>query len=91
MKGCLLPDGMLIVRGFEGFDQETAMQRESKVTQMGADNHGKFSRVSARDTKGEIVWRQRLDHGDRQKLREPLKTWPTGVPVCWRGRSDGEG
>ena len=57
MKGCLLPDGMLIVRGFEGFDQETAMQRESKVTQMSADNHRTFSRVTGRDAKGEIVWR----------------------------------
>ena len=35
MKGCLLPDGMLIVRGFKGLDQETAMQREPTVTQMG--------------------------------------------------------
>ncbi len=55
------------------------MQRESKVTQMGADNHGKFSRVTGRDAKGEIAWRQRLDHGDRRKLREQLKTWPTRV------------
>ncbi len=61
------------------------MERESTVTQMGADNHGKFSRVTARDAKGKIAWRQRLDHGDRQKLREQLKSWPTGVPVVLEG------
>ena len=33
------------------------MQRESKVTQMSADNHRTFSRVTGRDAKGEIVWR----------------------------------
>ena len=36
------------------------MERESTVTQMGMDSHGKFSRVTSRDAKGEIVWRQRL-------------------------------
>ena len=61
------------------------MQRESTVTQMGADNHKMFSRATARDAKGEIVWRQRLDHRDRRKLREQLKSWPTGVPVVLEG------
>ncbi len=61
------------------------MQRESKVMQMGADNHKTFSRVTARDANGEIVWRQRLDHRDRRRLREQLKTWPTGVPVVLEG------
>ncbi len=61
------------------------MERESKVTQMVADNHRTFSRATGRDAKGEIVWRQRLDHADRRKLREPLKTWPTGVPVVLEG------
>ncbi len=61
------------------------MERESTVTQMGADNHKTFSRVTARDANGEIVWRQRLDHRDRRKLREQLKTWPKGVPVVLEG------
>ena len=61
------------------------MERESTVTQMGMDSHGKFSRVTSRDAKGEIVWRQRLDHRDRGQLREQLKTWPTGVPVVLEG------
>ena len=34
------------------------MQRESRVTQMGADGHAKFSRATARDAKGKIVWPQ---------------------------------
>lgn len=61
------------------------MERESTVTQMGMDSHGKFSRVAARDGKGAIVWRQRLEHGDRRRLREQLKTWPSGVPVVLEG------
>ena len=54
------------------------MQRESTVTQMGMDSHRKFSRVTARDAKGEIVRRQRLEHGDRRQLRARLATWPYG-------------
>ncbi len=61
------------------------MERESTVTQMGADNHKTFSRVTARDAKGEIAWRQRLDHRNRGQLRKQLKTWPTGVPVVLEG------
>ncbi len=61
------------------------MERESKVTQMGLDCHKKFSKVTARDAKGEVVWRQRLEHADRRQLRARLKTWPAGVPVVLEG------
>ena len=61
------------------------MEQDRRVTQIGLDCHRKFSRVSARDAAGRIVWRQRLEHADRQRLRERLRTWPSGVPVVLEG------
>jgi len=52
----------------------------STVMNMGLDCHRKFSQVSARDERGKIVWRQRLEHADRAQLRERLAQWPK-VPV----------
>lgn len=57
------------------------MKTKRKVTQIGMDVHKKFSKVTARDDQGKVVWRQRLDHRDRQALREQLEQWPKGVPV----------
>jgi transposase len=45
------------------------------------DVHYKFSKVSFRDAHGELVAVERLDHPDRQKLRERLARWPQGLPV----------
>jgi transposase len=52
---------------------------------MGLDCHRNFSRVTARDAEGRVVWRQRLEHGDRAGLRERLRSWPAGVPVVLEG------
>jgi len=40
-----------------------------------------FSRITARDQDGGVIWRQRLEHGDRVKLHEQLSAWPKGTPV----------
>jgi transposase len=51
---------------------------------MGLDCHRNFSRVSARDEQGRVVFRGRLEHGDRQELRRKLAGWPK-VPVVLEG------
>jgi len=65
-------------------EQETAMGTKKTVTNMGLDCHRKFSQVSARDPRGRIVWRQRLEHADRAALRQRLGQWPK-VPVVLEG------
>lgn len=61
------------------------MKTKRKVAQVGCDCHRKFSRITARDKEGRIVWRQRLEHADRVKLREQLGGWPKGTPVILEG------
>lgn len=60
------------------------MGTQTKVSQMGLDCHRNFSRVTARDEGGKVVWRQRLEHADRSRLREQLRQWPK-VPVVLEG------
>jgi hypothetical protein len=60
------------------------MGTQTKVSQMGMDCHRNFSRVTARDEDGKVVWRQRLEHADRASLRERLREWPK-VPVVLEG------
>jgi transposase len=52
---------------------------------MGLDIHRKFSKVTARDGQGKIVWRQRLEHADRPRMRAQLAGWPNGAPVVLEG------
>ena len=61
------------------------MRIESKITQAGLDNHKNFSRLSGRDASGKIVLRMRLEHKDRQALREDLQKLPPGTPVVLEG------
>ncbi len=61
------------------------MKTKRKVAQVGCDCHRKFSRITARDEEGRIVWRQRLEHADRVKLREQLGGWPKRTPVILEG------
>jgi len=53
----------------------------SNVACAGMDVHYKFSNVTFRDGKGEVVQRQRLDHPDRKKLRQRVSQWPPGLQV----------
>lgn len=57
------------------------MKTENRVAQIGLDVHRKFSKVTGRDDRGKIVMRQRLDHANREELRERLRGWPPGTPV----------
>lgn len=57
------------------------MRNIESVSQIGLDAHRRFSMVTARDTEGRILWRERLRHEDRPRLREALTAWPKGVPV----------
>jgi len=56
-----------------------------KVTQIGLDVHKNFSLASLRDGTGRVVARERLDHADRQALRNRLSHWPEGTPVILEG------
>ncbi len=50
-------------------------------TQVGLDVHRKFSRATARDASGKIAWRARLDHRNRDLLRDRFRSWPENTPV----------
>jgi transposase len=58
---------------------------ESTVTQVGLDCHKNFSRLTARDAARKVVLRQRLEHDDREGLREDLSRFPAGTPVVLEG------
>ena len=53
----------------------------SKVACSGMDVHYEFSKVTFRDKAGRVVRRERLDHWDRERLRERIARWPKGLPV----------
>ena len=61
------------------------MKTKRRIAQVGCDCHREFSRITARDDQGHIVWRQRLEHADRLELREQLGRWPKGTPVILEG------
>ena len=54
--------------------------RYGNVAAGGMDVHYKFSQVTMRDAQGRVVARERLDHPDRQRLKERLAAWPQDVP-----------
>jgi transposase len=56
-----------------------------KVAYVGLDCHKNFSRMTARDAGGKILFRQRLEHADRAALREELKRLPRGTPAILEG------
>jgi transposase len=41
--------------------------------------------VTARGSDGKVAWRQRLEHGDRVRLREQFERWPKSTPVVLEG------
>jgi transposase len=62
------------------------MGTKAKVSQIGLDVHRTFSIAAARDaSSGRVVWRERLDHVDRDELRRRLSSWPPGTPVVLEG------
>ncbi len=61
------------------------MKPTNRILQIGCDCHRKFSKITARDGDGQIVWRQRLEHSDRDVLRKQLSSWPEKTPVILEG------
>ena len=55
--------------------------RYENVAFGGMDVHYKFSKVALRDGKGRIIARERLDHRDREKLKQRLWQWPSGAEI----------
>jgi len=53
----------------------------SNVACSGMDVHYEFSKVTFRSEAGSVVRRERLDHRDRERLRERVSQWPKGLPV----------
>ena len=56
-----------------------------KVTHVGLDCHKNFSTLSCRDAAGNVVSRERLDHGDRALMRKRLGEFVPGTPVVLEG------
>jgi len=54
----------------------------SNVACGGMDVHYKFSNVTFRDSAGKVVRRERLEHPQRDQLRERISRWPKGTPVA---------
>ncbi len=52
-----------------------------KVAAVGLDVHAKFSTVTMRDAEARVVRREKLEHGDRSRLRQRLSEWPREVPL----------
>ena len=48
------------------------MKIGTSVSQIRLDIHRKFSRVTARDCEGEVVWRRRVEHGNPPRMRAEL-------------------
>jgi len=61
------------------------MRIQKKVSHVGLDCHRRFSKVTVRDSDNRVLFRQRLDHADRRRLREELARWPKGTPVILEG------
>lgn len=57
------------------------MRLHEKVSHVGMDSHRTFSRLTARDAENRVVLRQRLEHTDRQKMRQQLERFAPGTPV----------
>jgi transposase len=61
------------------------MGTAARVSHVGMDCHRTFSRFTTRDARNKIVFRQRLEHGDRKAMRQTLGGLPAGTPVIIEG------
>lgn len=55
------------------------------ISHAGMDCHRTFSRLTVRDRDNRVLFRQRLEHGDRDKLRARFQRLPAGTPVILEG------
>jgi transposase len=58
---------------------------KTNVSHAGMDCHRTFSRMTARDSQNRVVFRQRLEHDDRDKLRRRFRQLPPGTAVIIEG------
>ena len=58
---------------------------DNKITQVGLDVHRTFSTASLRNSAGQVLSQQRLDHLDRATLRAKISSWPARTPVVLEG------
>ena len=61
------------------------MRVQATVSHSGMDCHRTFSRLTTRDAQNQVVFRQRLEHADREQLRQQLRRMPPGTPVIIEG------
>ena len=61
------------------------MGTNESLARIGMDIHRNFSQVTARAADRRVVWRQRLEHRERDGLRRELASWPTRTPVVLEG------
>ena len=57
------------------------MKKDCSVTSAGVDVHYHFSRAALVNASGQVVRRERLEHGDRGRLVRQLRQWPRGLTV----------
>ena len=61
------------------------MNQYAKVSHVALDHHNRFGRLTARDADNRVVFRERLEYEDREKLRQRLGRFPAGMPVILEG------
>ena len=65
------------------------MRTGATVTQMGLDCHRNFSKLTARNgISGQIVFRQRLEHADREASRAIASIAGVAGGQLWMGMGD---
>ena len=61
------------------------MKTQDKVSHVAMDCHRTFSQLTARDAENRVLFRRRLEHGERVKLRRELRRLPNNTPVIIEG------
>ncbi len=61
------------------------MENTTIVSYAGMDCHRTFSRLTARGADHRVLFRQRLEHDDRPRLRGSFEHLPAGTPVIMEG------
>jgi transposase len=57
------------------------MNQYVKVSHVALDHHRRFGQLTARDAGNRILFRERLEYDDREKLRQRLSRFPAGTPA----------
>ena len=57
------------------------IEKDRIIASAGLDIHYQFSTVALCNAQGQVVRRERLEHRDRDALRQRLEQWPKGIRV----------